>query len=253
MDFKAIISDENIYKHLLPALIILIIGWFLSGRITKIICKALLKAKVELEIVSFSRSVLKYIFRILVLMISLTKMGVDITSLVAAVGATFVTVGIALKDSLSNVASGIIIIINKPFKIGDYIEVDKTLGTVTKIELMFTTLVTADNQEIVIPNSKLTSNSILNCNKNPVRRLDLIYTLSNEIGIEKVKSIFDNIISNNNKILNDMPYEISVEKYETTQTDFKVKLWCKTLDYNYLKNEFNEKIRQAFEINNKEI
>lgn len=252
MDFKNINLNENFYRHALPAILIFIIGWLLSGKITKIICKALLKAKVDLEIISFSRSILKYVFRIFVLMITLTKLGVDITSLIAALGAAFVTVGIALKSSLSNIASGIIIIVNKPFKIGDYIEADNTSGTVTKIELMFTTLITSDNQEVVVPNSKLTSNSILNCNKNPVRRLDLIYTLSNELEIKKIKSIFNDIILSNKKIISDMPYEVTVEKYEPSQTDFKVKLWCKTNDYSNLKNELNEKIRQAFEIKHKE-
>ena len=90
------------------------------------------------------------------------------------------------------------------------------------------------------------------CNKNPVRRLDLIYTLSNELEIKKIKSIFNDIILSNKKIISDMPYEVTVEKYEPSQTDFKVKLWCKTNDYSNLKNELNEKIRQAFEIKHKE-
>ena len=255
MDFNKIFSKifyeiEKFFPHLLTATFILALGWWLSGKLTKIICKTLNKAKVDLGIISFSKSILKSTIRIIVLLTALAEIGVNITSLIAALGAAFVAVGIALKDSLSNIASGLIIIINKPFKIGDYLKVNDLLGTVKKIELIFTTLVTPDNKEIIIPNSKLTNSSIINCNKKSIRRLDLIYSLKNTVGVEKIKDIFNKVILNNNKILKEPSFKILIDSYDFEKTEFKISLWCKTDDYDCLKNEMNEQILMNFEKEN---
>lgn len=255
LDFNKIFSKifygiEKFFPHLLTASIILAIGWWLSGKLTKIICKTLDKARVDLGIISFSKSILKSTIRIIVLLTALSEIGVNITSLIAALGAAFVAVGIALKDSLSNIASGVIIIVNKPFKIGDYLEIDELFGTVKKIELIFTTLTTPDNKEIIIPNSKLVSSSIINCNKKSIRRLDLIYPLKSTLGVEKIKSLFNKVVSNNSKILKEPSFKILIDSYNFEKTEFRISLWCKTNDYASLKNEINEQVLTSFEEEN---
>lgn len=234
---------EKFFPQLLAATFILGVGWWLSGKLTKIIGKALTRAKVDLGIISFSKSILKCTFRIIVILAALATANVNVTSLIAALSAAFVTVGIALKDSLSNIASGVIIIINKPFKVGDYLEVDSLCGTVVKIELIFTTLLSPENKVIVIPNSKMANYNIVNCNKKPSRRIELSYSVKNSIGVEKIKAIFKDIISTNSKVLTEPAYEISINEYSADKTEFKIKLWCKTKDYNQVKNEINEQVK----------
>ena len=112
----------------------------------------MIKSSVDESIISFSNSVLKVTFRSIVILMVITCFGVNISSIIAAVGATFITIGLAVKDNLSNVTSGIIIIVNKPFKIGDSLETSNVKGKVTKIEMLYTTLVTQDNKEIVVQN-----------------------------------------------------------------------------------------------------
>ena len=250
--FSEIKNDEikNFLISTLSALLILFIGWWLSSKLTNVICKALKKAKIDLGIISFSRSIIKIVFRIIVVLTTLSTIGLNITSLIAALGAAFVTVGIALKDSLSNIASGIIIIINKPFKVGDFLEFDDFCGTVSKIELIFTTLISPDNKEIVIPNSKIASNNIINSNKKSIRRLDLSYSPKTNFDINKSKIILNEIISKNDKILNEPCPKIFIDGNNFDEIKYTLNLWCKTADYNSLKNEINEKILYSFKNEN---
>ena len=146
-----------ILNKLIPAVLTFFIGWLLAGKLTVIIKNAMIKSSVDESIISFSNSVLKVTFRSIVILMVITCFGVNISSIIAAVGATFITIGLVVKDNLSNVTSGIIIIVNKPFKIGDSLETSNVKGKVTKIEMLYTTLVTQDNKEIVVPNSKLTA------------------------------------------------------------------------------------------------
>ena len=129
---------------------------------------------------------------------ALSKVGINISSMIAALGATFVTVGIALKDSLSNIASGTIIIINKPFKVGDFLEIGTHSGRVVSIELMFTTLITPDDKELIVPNSKLTSCEIINCSKQKTEQVESTYIPKNVK--DKLKQIVqNNTITNKHK------------------------------------------------------
>lgn len=174
-----LIQLKNFLPHIFLALVILTVGWYLSGKLTGLISNAIRKAKIDEGIITFLCSIIKILFRIVVILATLSKIGINISSMIAALGATFVTVGIALKDSLSNIASGTIIIINKPFKVGDFLEIGTHSGKVISIELMFTTLVTPDNKELIIPNSKLTSCEIINCSKQEIKHVDSSYIPKN--------------------------------------------------------------------------
>ena len=162
-NFKEI-APEFLIK-LFTAGVVFIISWWLAIKLAKIIRKAMIRAKIESSVISFTFSVSKVAFRTIAILITLSCLGINISSLIAALGAALVTVGLALKDSLSNIASGTIIIINHPFKIGDYLEIEKFSGVVVKIEIMFTTLIDEEGSEIIIPNSKLTSTGMKNKGK----------------------------------------------------------------------------------------
>ncbi len=189
---------KNFLPHIFSALVILTVGWYLSGKLTNIIGNTIRKAKVDEGIITFFGSIIKILFRIIVILAALSKVGINISSMIAALGATFVTVGIALKDSLSNIASGTIIIINKPFKVGDFLEVGTHSGKVVSIELIFTTLITPDDKELIVPNSKLTSCEIINCSKQKTEQVESTYIPKNVK--DKLKQIVqNNTITNKHK------------------------------------------------------
>jgi len=153
---------KNYLPQLVGALIIFIIGWVLAGWINKIIKSAMIRTKVDAGIVSFVNSVSKTVLRIVVLIAAASMLGLDTSVLVTALGAATVTVGLALKDSLSNIASGTLIIINKPFKVGDFIKMEDLEGEVKKIEIFFTTLISKDGEKITIPNTNFLTKNVTN-------------------------------------------------------------------------------------------
>lgn len=255
MNFEKIFLEintqiQNYFPKILMSIITLLIGWWLAEKLTNTINKAMRRAKIDSGIISFSNSIFKVLFRIFIILAAVATLGINVTSIIATLGAAFVAIGIALKDSLSNVASGTVIIINKPFRVGDFLELSDFSGTVKSIEVMFTTLITPDNRELIVPNSKLTSESIINCSNQKNRRIDLLYSINNITEFEKIKAIFEKIISENNKILHNPESKITINKYSSKEMEITISIWCANADYNELKNEFQEDLKQELEKNN---
>ncbi len=241
--------------NILGAIIIMIVGWWLSALIAKGIRKALSKSKVEKGAVSFIYSVTKTFLILIVLVSAIAQLGINITSVIAALGAAGITAGLALKDTLSNFASGIFILFNKPFVTGDYIEVEGSTGTVVNIELMFTTLKTPDNKHVVFPNSKLTENKLINHTSEKVRRLDSFYAASYDADVKVVKAVLAEVYANNQYILNDADHEtvIGISEFSDSAVIFEVRGWINSSDYTEAKFDLNEKVKEAFDANNIEI
>lgn len=255
MELKDSLFYSNIFisfffNNLIPALLILFIGWFLSGKLLIMIKNAMTKTNVDKSIISFSGSVLKVFFRIIVILISLTCFGINISSIVAAFGAALVTVGLALKDNLANAASGAIIIINKPFKIGDALSTNAIEGKVTKIEMLSTTLITSDNREIIIPNSRLTSDYIINSSVNSSRRLDLELPIKKDTKFIDIQPILNNIVKNNPNVLLEPTPEISISTFNDETINVIIKVWCKTENYSFLQENLLENIKLELDKNN---
>ena len=239
----------GIAPRVIGAIFILVVGWWLARVLSKATRKAMTKAKLDAGIVSFTYSIVKTVLRSIVVIAGAAQMGVNVTSIVAAIGAVSVTIGLALKDSLANLASGALIIINKPFHVGDYLEVEKLEGTVTKIEMTFTTLTTYDNKTIIVPNSRLTSNNIVNYTAQNTRRLDLNYTVSYRDNIAKVKALLNDMVTQNEKIMQQPAPIIAVTEHKTNGINFAVKIWCASSDYWDLYCEMQEKVITAFDEN----
>lgn len=165
----------NYFPMLVLALVIFVLGMYISKIVSKAILKVLTKAKVDSVILSFVMPLLEVFFKVVVVILALSTLGVNVSAMITALGASLVTIGLALKDSLSNMACGMLIIINKPFKMGDYLEISGYKGTITRIELMFTILVTVDGNVITIPNSKVLSSVIMNYkNSETIEELKLL-------------------------------------------------------------------------------
>lgn len=207
------------------------VGLLLVKLAKKIIKNFLRKKKIDGSRISFTLAIIDVLLKIVVVILSLSIMNVDTTSLLAVVSTCGVAIGLALKDSLSNIASGIIIMYNSPFKEGDYVKVNQDEGNVIGINLFSTTLKTADNKKIILPNSSVLNNPLVNYNAMPTRRIDMIFTIAYGNNIENVKNIFNEIIKNNNLILNVPKYDLQIENLTTTNIEVLLKVWVKNEHY----------------------
>ncbi len=255
MDIKQAFNGSSAYIFfiifkIILAVLIFAVGWVLAGSLSRTIKKAMVKSNIDNSIVSFSNSVLKVVLRGIVILIVISWCGINISSIIAALGAGLVTVGLALKNNLSNAASGAIIIINKPFKIGDYLETNNVSGTVQKIEMLFTTLSTSDNKEVVVPNSKLTSDYIINYTSNDKRRLDILIPIKSSTKLSDIKPILNHVVNKNENLLYEPSTDVLVHSFEDGIVNISLQVWCTNKNYNLLKKTLQENIKTEFDKNN---
>lgn len=194
---KFLVWLEGILPNVVGAILIFVVGWWLSNVIIRLMKRAMLRVRTEVGIITFICSLANAAIKIIISITALAQLGVEVGSIIAAIGAAGVTVGLALKENMANVASGAQIIFTKPFTVGDYLLLDNVEGVVERIEIMFTTLRTFDNKEIVIPNSKVTVSTITNYTAMKTRRLDLHYSISYNDDLAKVKAVLGELVEKN--------------------------------------------------------
>lgn len=253
-DFKSFIPD-NIVEIAIGysisfvfALLIFFIGKWISKSVVKILGKALRKVGgVDETLVKFLENIVYYALLTVVIIAALNKLGIATTSFLAILGAAGLAVGLALKDSLGNFASGVMIVLFKPFKAGDSVVAGGVSGTVTEVTIFNTIFLTADNQKIIVPNSSITSGSITNVNANNTRRVDIVVAISYEDNIKNAKDVLTNIINSNPKVLKDKGFGISVTDLAETSVKLGVNVWAKSSDYGSLKAELLEEIKIKFD------
>lgn len=235
------------FPKLITAILVFIIGWWLSKVLCRFIKRALTKSKADQTAVSFIYSVTLFTLRVFFIISAIAQLGVNVTALLTALGAATVTVGLALQDTIKNVASGIMIIINKPFRAGEYIEFEGLEGTVQKILITNTYLLTIDNKEIIIPNSRLTNNSIVNYTAQKTRRLDLKYNISYSDNMQTAKNIILNIVNEDKRSLKDPEPLVAVSGLNDSSVEIALRVWCSTEDYWSLYFDLQEQIKLAFD------
>ena len=242
----------SFWPKLIVAILMFIIGWWLTKLICKIMVKALNKTKADPTVVSFLKSVISAALKIMVIILVLATLGFDVTTIIAALGAAAITIGLALKDSLANVASGTLIILNKKFKIGDYLETEGLKGNVIGINMMYTTLCTYDNKIIQIPNSRLTNNNIVNYFVQDERRIDLIVPISYSSDIQKAREIIMKLMESNDMVIKrkDRRNRVAVDTLNESSVDLSVWIWCKSEDYWILMEDMKEGIKNSLDANN---
>lgn len=240
---------------LLAGIIILVLGWWGTKLVCKLIKKAMTKAKADPTVVTFLISVINATLKVLVAICVLSTLGFDVTTIIATIGAAAVTVGLALKDNLSNIASGTLIILNKKFKIGDYLETEGLKGNVVKINMMYTTLCTYDNKEIQIPNSRLTSNNIVNYFVQEERRIDLIVPISYSSDIQKARDVIMKLIDSNDMVIHreGRRNRVAVSTLNESSVDLSVWIWCRSNDYWLLLEEMQESIKNSLDAHHIQI
>jgi len=233
---------------LIMALLIFIIGKWAVNKIVSIFGKVLRKVKgMDETLIKFLENIVYYALMIVVLLTALGKLGVETTSFLAILGAAGLAIGLALKDSLGNFASGVMIIMFKPFKVGDAVTAAGVTGNVSEVGIFNSVFITADNQKIIVPNGAITSGSITNINAYDTRRVDLVVCIGYEDDIKKTKEVLNNIVSSHEKILIDKGITIAVSELADSSVNFVLRVWVKTPDYWDVKFDLTETIKLRFD------
>lgn len=213
------------------ALAIFIIGKALAKWVSNIIQKLMTGKGVEPIVASFVGSIIYGLGLVAVVIAAMSQVGINTTSLVAVIGAAGLAVGLALQGSLSNFASGVLIIILRPFKAGDYVEAGGVSGSVTEIQLFSTTLKTPDNKVVIVPNAAITGDSITNYSAEETRRVDLVVGISYDANIKEAKEVLTKIVEADERILKDPAYTIAVSELADSSVNLVVRPWVKSSDY----------------------
>ena len=233
---------------LIMALLVFIIGKWAVNKIVALLGKVLRKVKgMDETLIKFLENIVYYALMIVVLLTALGKLGVETTSFLAILGAAGLAIGLALKDSLGNFASGVMIIMFKPFKVGDVVTAAGVTGSVSEVGIFNSVFTTPDNQKIIIPNGAITSGSITNINAHDTRRVDLIVGIGYEDDIKKTKDVLNDIISSHEKVLLDKGITVAVSELADSSVNFVVRAWVKTPDYWDVKFALTETIKLRFD------
>ena len=212
------------------AIFVVILGYFLSRLARKFVVKALSARKVDPSVYNFIKRIVSVTINF-ISVLTAASMFINVTSLLAAVGAAGVTAGLGLQSTVAQFASGIQILMNHPFKTGDYVELNGVSGSVADIRFMNTVIITPDNKRIVIPNSHITTNHIINYSAENMRRVDFSFSISYSDNIEKAKSVIKEVALSNENILKDPLPEVYVNSHEASSINLTARVWCKVDKY----------------------
>ncbi|RAK00688.1 mechanosensitive ion channel family protein [Aliidiomarina maris] len=212
-------------------LAILIGGFILSGILSRQIIKRLDKTKIDNAVVSFLAGIVRAIVVAAAIMMALSHVGIQTTSFIAILGAMGLAVGLSLQGSLANFASGVLIMIYRPFKAGDYVDAGGIAGTVIGIELFTTVLKTPDSKKVVVPNSRITSSPITNFSEHPTRRVDMVIGVSYNSDLRKAKEVLMRVLKEDERVLEEPAPRVSVTELADSSVNFIVRPWVKSEDY----------------------
>jgi small conductance mechanosensitive channel len=231
----------------IAAAIILVIGYVVAKIVRSIIRRMMQRGRMDHTLVSFFSSLAYFGILAIVLIACLAQLGVQTTSVVAMLGAAGLAVGLALQGSLANFASGILMIIFKPFKAGDFIEGGGVAGVVEEIGIFATGLRSADNKKLIVPNAKMMGDNIVNHTNKAMRRVDIVVGVSYKDDIDKVKKTLEAILSEDGRILKDPAPMIGVLELADSKVNIGVRPWVKTDDYWDVFFALQETIKKRFD------
>ncbi|MDJ0858330.1 MAG: mechanosensitive ion channel [Dinoroseobacter sp.] len=230
------------------ALVVLIIGWIVAGRVGAIARNRINRAPhIDKTIGNFAASMVKWVILLMVLVAVLGIFGIEATSLVAVFGAATLAIGLALQGTLADLAAGFMLIIFRPYKLGDFVDVGGTSGTVQDLNLFVTELVTPDNVQIIVPNGQAWGSIITNFSAHDTRRVDLVYGIDYGDDAEKAKAIILRIAAEDARTLSDPEPWVRVTNLGDSSVDLTARIWCQAEDYWELKFSLTQKVKEAFD------
>lgn len=244
-NFIKVLIDYS--PKLIAAVLLLVIGIWVIKIINTVSRKIMVKREIEPTLIEFLSDIIFWGLRIMLFIAVISKLGIESSSFVAILGAAGLAVGLSLQGSLSNFAGGMLIILFKPFKLGDVIEAQSVSGTVTDIQIFVTQLLTANNQVIFVPNGALSNGTITNYSKQKNRRTDLTIGISYDTNIKKAKDIIHEIILKNPKILKNPTPAVVVKELTDSGIKLAIRVWTKNQDFFDVSSDILEDIKTAFD------
>lgn len=248
LDFMKVLS---VASPIIKAIVIVVVGYYLNKWILKLLARSFEKAgHMDASLSKFLLKAANIVIYAIILLSALNALGISTTGLLAALSAAAVGIALALKDSLSNIASGILLLIAPKFSTGDFVEVNGESGNVLQVDLMHTTIKTPDNRHIVVPNGSIMGSEIINYSKEAVRRVDLVFSISYEDNAELAKQVITETANAHPLVLDtpDKPF-VRVSEYASSSVNITLRVWCKSQDYWTVHFDLTEQVRAAFDKN----
>lgn len=233
--------------NLSAAILTLFIGWFVSALISGGLNKVMRARHLDVTIADFVSNLVKYAILAFVVIAALGRIGVQTASFVAVIGAAGLAVGLALQGSLSNLAAGVLIIVFRPLKAGEYVEVAGVGGTVQTVQIFTTILTTADNKMVVVPNGSILNGTITNYSRMDIRRVDMTFGISYDSDLRLAKEILQKLVKEEARVLTDKDVTIAVAALADSSVNIVVRPWVKTADYWGVFYDFQERVKLAFD------
>lgn len=233
-------------KDILIALLIYVIGRFIIRQISSLVSKLLERRKIEISVQTFLKSLLSILLNMILAFAIISKLGVETTSFAALLASAGVAIGMALSGNLSNFAGGLIILVFKPFKVGDYIDGPGVSGTVREIQIFHTILSTVDNRVIFVPNGMMSSNVVTNYSKQDKRRVDWVFGVEYGEDVDKVRAVLQRLIDADARILKDPAPFIVLGNLNASSVDITVRVWVNSADYWNVLFDMNETVYKTF-------
>jgi Small-conductance mechanosensitive channel len=241
--------QENALSLVL-ALAIFIIGRWVASILANVVHAILTRSKVDDILVDFLSGIAKSILVLFVIIAALGQLGIDTTSLIALLGAAGLAVGLALKDSLQNFASGVMLILFRPFKSGDFVDAGGVTGIVERITVFSTTMRTGDNKEVIVPNGLIYGGTITNFSARETRRVDMVFGIGYDADLLKAKNILIEMLEKDERVLADPAPVVAVSELADSAVNFVVRPWVKSADYWGVYWDMHENVKLRFDSEN---
>ncbi len=233
--------------NIVMAIAIYIIGKFIVSILVNVFGKVLARSKYDEMLIDFIKAIVNSILMLFVIIASLDKLGVNTSSMVAIFGAAGLAIGLSLQGSLQNFAAGVMLLVFRPFKSGDFIDAGGEMGTVMSISIFTTIMTTPDNKQIIVPNGKVYGGNITNFSANATRRVDMVVGISYDSDLRKAKEILNEMVAADERILKDPAPTIAVSELAESSVNFVVRPWVKSGDFWAVKFDFTEAVKLRFD------
>ncbi len=234
---------------IIVAVVIYIIGCIINKIIMKLLSKGLEKSRIDKTVHGFLKSLVRVILLCIILIIVLSILGIPMTSIITVVGSAGIAIGLALQDSLSNIAGGVIVLMGKSFRVGDYVSIDGTEGTVREINIFSTNIVSGDNKSIYIPNGTVSNATVINYTHEKTRRVEHIMSISYDNDAKKAISVIKQVLSDNSKVLSTPEPFVRIKAFAASSIDIVIRAWVNSEDYWGVYFDLLEEIKDAFDEN----
>jgi small conductance mechanosensitive channel len=240
-------SGIDLGIRVITAIVIFFIGKWVVALVVSGLKKAMQKGDVDTTLRRFVANLVRMVLMLFVIIAAINHLGIQTASLIAVLGAAGLAVGLALQGSLSNFAAGVLIVLFRPYKVGDWIEGAGVSGSVEEVQILTTVLKTGDNKRVIIPNSQIMGSTITNYSANPTRRVDLVVGVSYSDDLDKVRKQLEDLVATDERILKDPAPTIAVSELADSSVNFVLRPWVNTADYWAVYFDLTERVKKRFD------